>query len=274
MTTAMAEKENKQCRANFDNDFKSPKKKKRLQKKSTSRFGSKTSDAEMAELTKGYTLANTKRNTNWAVSVFYEWRGSRDDGADVCPSDLLEKAGKEDLNKWIPRFINEVRRQDGQHYPPRSIYQILAGLQRHMLEMNHLAPKFLDRSKSEFRPIHGACDAVYHKLHTSGIGTVVHHTPVITEEEEETLWNSGIFGTETPKSLQRTIFYYVGKRFCIRGGEEMRKLGPSQFLRTHDPDCITYVEHGSKNFTGRASLVEHLTCVWRINESLVLLFLA
>ena len=46
------------------------------------------------------------------------------------------------------------------------------------------------------------------------------------------------------------MFFYVGKRFCIRGGEEQRKLGPSQFLRTRDPDCFTYIEHGSKNRAG------------------------
>ena len=35
----------------------------------------------------------------------------------------------------------------------------MAGLQRHMLDMNYSAPKFLDRSNSDFRPIHGACDS-------------------------------------------------------------------------------------------------------------------
>ena len=36
------------------------------------------------------------------------------------------------------------------------------------------------------------------------------------------------------------------------GGEEQRQLGPSNFLRSYDPDCITYVEHGSKNYCARA----------------------
>ena len=48
-------------------------------------------------------------------------------------------------------------------------------------------------------------------------------------------------------------FFYVGKRFCIRGGEEQRNLGPSQFLRSLDPDCLTFVEHGSKNRSSRAN---------------------
>ena len=44
--------------------------------------------------------------------------------------------------------------------------------------------------------------------------------------------------------------YFLGKRFCIRGGDEQRGLGPSQFRRSSDPDCYTYVEHGSKNRVG------------------------
>lgn len=60
-------------------------------------------------------------------------------------------------------------------------------------------------------------------------------TPVITDDEEDKLWTSGVFSVGHPN--------YIGKRFCIRGGEEMRKLGPSQIKRTHDPNCYTYTEH-------------------------------
>ena len=42
----------------------------------------------------------------------------------------------------------------------------------------------------------------------------------------------------------------MGKCFCIRDGEEQRRLGPSQFIHTTEPDCYTYVEHGSKNRNG------------------------
>ena len=54
----------------------------------------------------------------------------------------------------------------------------------------------------------------------------------------------------SPIALQRAIFFYVGKTFCLRGGEEQRKLKPSQFRRSYDPDCYTYIEHGSKNNSG------------------------
>ena len=57
-------------------------------------------------------------------------------------------------------------------------------------------------------------------------------------------------GLYNPKSLQRAVFYFIGKRFCICGGKEQRNLSPAQFICSYSPDCIT-VEHGSKNYGGQ-----------------------
>lgn len=46
------------------------------------------------------------------------------------------------------------------------------------------------------------------------------------------------------------FFFYIGKCFCVRGGDEQRRLGPSQFVRKHDPGCFMYIEHGLKNRAG------------------------
>ena len=100
------------------------------------------------------------------------------------------------------------------------------------------------------RDLMHTCDSVYHDLHSQGIGTDVRHIHTFSAEDEEKLWETGVLGDASPKSLQRAVFYYVGKRFCIRGGKERQKLGPSQFQRTEHPDCYTYVEHGSKNRSG------------------------
>ncbi len=69
-------------------------------------------------------------------------------------------------------------------------------------------------------------------------------------DQEQKLWDSGVFDVAQPVGLQRAVFFYIGKVFCIRGGEEQRKLGPSQFKRSFNPDCYTYIEHGSKNRSG------------------------
>ena len=119
-----------------------------------------------------------------------------------------------------------------------------------MLEISPTSPKFLDRSNPVFRDLHRACDTVYRDLHSQGIGATVKRTATFSPEEEEKLWSTGVISILNPKALQRAVFFYIGKHFCIRGGEEQRRLGPSQFIRSSDPDCYTYVEHGSKNRSG------------------------
>ena len=52
------------------------------------------------------------------------------------------------------------------------------------------------------------------------------------------------------KSITTSRIFYIGKRFNIRAGDEHLGLGPSQFRRSSDPNCYTYVEHGSKNRAG------------------------
>ena len=212
------------------------------------RFKPATCDEEVDKLTEGYTPDNTLKSTTWAVKVFNDWRCSREE---KCPPNILTNGNVDDLNYWLPRFVNEVRKSDGCAYLHRSIHQLLSGLQRYMLGQNHLLPKFMDRHNPVFRPIHNVCDSVFRELHCSGIGTSVRHTGLITEDEESKLCDYGILGIHNPKSLQRAVFFYIGKRCCVRGGDEQRLLGPSQFIRSVNPDCITYVECGSKNNSGR-----------------------
>ena len=73
---------------------------------------------------------------------------------------------------------------------------------------------------------------------------------IFTPDEESLLWESGVIGNHNPLALLRAVFFYNGKTFCLRGGMEQRHLKRSQFVRSHDPDCYTYVENGSKNHSG------------------------
>ena len=217
------------------------------------RFQQPASSDVMKGLSKGHVPANTAKSTSWAQKVFLDWRAERNgrsDSDEQCPADLLDKCDVSKINYWLARFVVEVRRQDGQPYPPKTIHLILAGLQRIMLEKRPNTPKFLDRKEYRFCELRRSCDSVYRGLHKQGIGTTVHHTQIFTKEEEEKLWATGVLGDSTPKSLQRAIYFYIGKLFCVRGGQESRDIRPSQLLRSKQPDCYTYVEHGSKNING------------------------
>ena len=226
-------------------DFRSPKKSK------TKRFGSQKSEARMMEISKGFIPSNTKKSTEWATRVWHEWMLERNaTNEEKCPADLLQNPTSEKLNYWLCRFAAEVRKKDGLLYPPRSIHLILAGIQRTVLEVSPNLPKFFNQSDNTFRDLRRSCDTVYRELRSQGIGTEVNRTPIFNMDEEQKLWDSGVLSVNNPVGLQRAVFFYIGKRFCVRGGEEQRKLGPSQFKRSFKPDCFTFIEHGSKNRSG------------------------
>ena len=127
---------------------------------------------------------------------------------------------------------------------------ILAGLYLYSKRLAPDCPNFMDRKNQRFRDLTGALQVRYRELRKEGIGTVVKHAPVVTGEEEDALWKSNVLNDGTPLGLQRAVFIYVGKCFCLRGGVEQRNLKLSQIVRSSEPDCYTYVENGSKNNNG------------------------
>ena len=126
--------------------------------------------------------------------------------------------------------MNEVRNKKGEKYPPRTIYQLLCGIQRVILETSLDFPKICDERSTQYRDLHRTCDTVFRKLHSDGVGTSVRHAEPILPEEEDKLWSTvGVLSTNDPILLQRAAFY-IGKHFCVRGGDEQRKSKPSQFF--------------------------------------------
>jgi hypothetical protein len=200
-----------------DPDFRSPKKKKRRISPngpgSSSKRFCKVSDDDMAKISKEFVPTNTKKNTDWAVSCFREWRSARNttevEGERLCPEDLLENPVTDDLDHWLAWFVVELRNQQGRPYAPRSIHQILCGLQHYMLDENPSAPKIMDKDDPRFRALRSTVDNVFRQLRSQGIGTEVQHAPVITADEEEQLWLSSVLTITTPKGLQRAVYWEV-----------------------------------------------------------------
>jgi len=93
-------------------------------------------------------------------------------------------------------------------------------------------------------------------LHAKGIGTEIKVTPVITEIEEDNLWEAGVMSLDNPTGLLRTTIFYNGKNFCLWGGMEHRNLKLSQIKKETtvvDEKMINsyvYQEFGSKNNQG------------------------
>ena len=90
---------------------------------------------------------NTKYNTKWAVSVFTAWQNTRmnkkgqletSGGNGLESTNVeelsvpLEHMSAESLNFWLCKFICEVAKQTGERYPPKTLYLLVCGINRHL----------------------------------------------------------------------------------------------------------------------------------------------
>ena len=51
------------------------------------------------------------------------------------------------LNYWLAKFVQEVAKANMQRYPPKTLYQIVCGLRRHLMDFKpNLDFNFLDSS--------------------------------------------------------------------------------------------------------------------------------
>ena len=86
-----------------------------------------------------------------------------------------------------------------------------------------LRPSFMDRKNKQFCDLTGALQIrhLYHELCKEGVGTVVKHAPIDTEEEEEedTLWRNNIIGEHSPLAVQRAVFSMLVNVSVFRVGK-------------------------------------------------------
>ena len=210
------------------------------------------SERKLEELTVIQHPKNTDYSTKWALRNFEEWRKHRSSlyPETPVPCNLLQSGLPEELNTWLSYYVVETRNSKGDPYPPKTIYQLLTGLLRYMRDNNAHTPNFLDKKDTRFKRLHTVLDNHFKQLRKDGVGCEPKHSEVITKEEENLMWMTGILGTEAPRQLLRTVFYLNGKNFCLRGGQEHRDLKLSMLKRYTNPDCYQYIENASKNRQG------------------------
>ena len=218
------------------------------------RFANPVNTTELQDAAKGVIPVKTEASTQWAIKNFEFWARSRaSSSTEVVPIDLLRSHDAQLVCKWLCCFVLETRKTDGSAYPPASLRSLVSGLNRE-LQRNEAPFSVLDKSDSRFRDLLRTLDSVTCKLHKDGVGVVKHSARVITVEHEDVFWEKGVLGYSTPRTLQRTTFFYIGLNFALRGVQEQHDLVPSQFHRVPEDNSVydesvyyEYHEFMSKN---------------------------
>jgi len=126
-------------------------------------------------------------------------------------------------------FVMEARRQDGACYPPNSLYNIVAGVQRYLRNVPQFADVAFFQKSSPFSRLRKALDCRMKELTSAGIRVSVKRADPISPDDECALWNSGVMNISTSKGLSYAVFFYNSKTFGLRGNAEHKNLDASQF---------------------------------------------
>ena len=111
----------------------------------------------------------TQRQTSWALSVFEAWCEARDESD--LPIDLLQ-IGMVEMEEKLSRFIMEVRWQDGETYPSKTVYGIVADMQRYFRGNGRHANLFLNAFDPTFTCPQQMLNARMKALIAVGVGTL------------------------------------------------------------------------------------------------------
>ncbi|XP_062569594.1 zinc finger MYM-type protein 2-like [Saccostrea cucullata] len=221
------------------------------------RFGKPVTDDEISKLIASNENVNTKKNTTWALKVFEEWREKRN-GNSVDEIPFLHLMTAEQLNFYLGRFIVETRRKDGIEYLPRSLYLILCGILRHLRNKNVFDKNILDNNDPRFSEFRKILDSKMKDLLKRGFGTAIKQAEPIMPQDEESMWEKGVFGDGSSESLQHTMFFYNCKLFGLRGHDEHHELKCRQFVLGEDSSgkYMEFIRHASKTYKGRLAKMQ------------------
>ncbi len=136
----------------------------------------------------------TYKKIRWVVNLYHNWRITRNKNPDVVPIlvdlDRPETIEERMLSYTICCFITEIKKLNGQDYPPRTIYEIVMCLQIH-LETQGIFWKLLDDSDSAFVELRYTCNNLMKECASSGLGSQVKQAEVISYSDENFLWDNG-----------------------------------------------------------------------------------
>ncbi|KAK3706539.1 hypothetical protein QZH41_013031 [Actinostola sp. cb2023] len=209
----------------------------------------------------------TLYKNNWAVNIFTEWRDNREnkmatfepksqsrfvpheevENLDIKP---WEKMSVPSLNFWISKFLQEVCNKKGERYPAKTLYQIVASLKRYLESRGRSDVNMMNKSNESFSYLRQVLDAEMKDVHKMGIINQNTEKLPMSDMEEEKMWESGLFGPLTAKTILNTLYFYNGKLFGMRS-KEHRSLRLSDIIV--DSETITFKENSSKTYHGGIS---------------------
>ena len=129
-----------------------------------------------------------------------------------------------------------MRKKDGSEYTKNSLCSIRFGLNRYFTSVFNndiIKDKEFDEANSVYE---AQCVA----LKKRGLAKT-EHKPPIADEDIKRLYESGVFNTDSPTTLQNKVFFEIMLFFCRRGRQNLRELKRDDFAIKTNPQGLRCV---------------------------------
>ena len=161
--------------------------------------------------------------------MFDQWRLERNEAVlkesysdENNINESVNEMSQEQLDFALAR--SEVRREDGQEYPGKTLYGIIGSIQTFSRVQCKRNVTLIDKKGCAFRSLNSALNFQKKEKAAQGVGVVVNQPKFITEEQENVLWENGFSGSENGEILCYTVVWVFGIEFAFRAGQEHRNL--------------------------------------------------
>lgn len=160
-----------------------------------------------------------------------------------------------ELGFWLTRFVLEVRRKNGDNYPPASLHHICCDIQRHYNDRsneNFEKINIFQKDSEYFYTFYEACDRVMIELTAKDHGVNVNRADPILPRDEEKLWDTKVISLDTATGHSHGVYFYCLNIFSLQGGSIHRELEKEQFSIDFDletgVEVLKYHERLSKSY--------------------------
>ena len=212
-----------------------------------------TSSQRLKELKEITVKKNTGRKLNWAICAYNDWRDERlstlQYNYSIYSSDLrqLDKLTRPEFAESLCVFIPEVRKRSGEHFPGKTLYQLIIAIQSY-LNANKIPWKLID--DPEFIEVSTVLDNIMMERTEMNLGVNSRQADLITIDMENDLWERGYLGDDTPDKLRTTVYFVLGINCYLRSIQDhynLRRWAPDEesqikFERVNGKRCFVYRE--------------------------------
>ena len=109
----------------------------------------------------------------------------------------------DELQADLCDFIVEIRKENGEQYPPSSMYDLISGLSLYLEREHGFTNKLVSGA---FRSVRNTLDNIMKERTAEGVGGRPERDPIL-EEHEQVLWEKGILGGIVLTNLGKQCFF-------------------------------------------------------------------